>query len=138
MEYPEPLTMDKETARPPHNDSNTILQEVKDYHKKQIYIITKKFESKIPSILSYLQNYDNEILNKMHIIKYLISLIQNIPYNLDLISAQKSNDEKQKLNLYEILINEYIFVEKNEKEYIQLLKDIFFLIFKKLSLNKDI
>ena len=138
MEYPEPLTIEKEITKATDNNSNIILEEVKDYHKKQIYIITKKFESKIPSILSYLQNYNNEILNKIHIIKYLMPLIQNIPYNLDLILAQKSNDEKQKLNLYEILINEYIFTEKNEKEYIQLLKDILFLIFKKLSLNKDV
>ena len=42
------------------------------------------------------------------------------------------------MNLYEILIKEYIFIDKNEKEYILLLKDILSLIFKKLSLNKDV
>ena len=81
MENPEPLTIEKELRTPTDNESNIILEEVKDYHKKQIYIITKKFQSKIPSILSYLQNFNNDILNKIHIIKYLISLIQNIPYN---------------------------------------------------------
>ena len=138
LKKPESTTKEREKTKNIDNDSINILQEVKDYNKKQIYIITKKFESKIPKILSYLQNYENEIINKIHIVKYLILLIQNIPYNLDLILAQKSEDVNQKMNFYEILINEYIFTDKEEKEYILLLKDIIFLIFKKLSLNKDI
>ena len=119
-------------------DPNIILKEVKEFHSKNLYIITKEIESKIPSILSYIQSFENEILNKIHIIKYLFDIIQNIPYNLDLVLSQKSDIPNQNLNLYEILINEYIFTEKNETEYIQLLKDILVLIFKKLSLNKDI
>ena len=122
------------------NEKKDILEEVKLYQTKQIYIITKELESKIPSILSYIQspNNKNEIINKINIINYLFSLIQNIPFNLDIILAQKSNDEKYKMNLYEILINEYIFIDKNEKEYTQLLKNIITYIFKKLSFNKDI
>ena len=119
-------------------DQNNILEEIKDYMSKGIYFITKEMESKIPSFLSYLRNTENEILNKLKVIKYFMSLIKNIPYNLDLILAKKLNDKEESMNLYEILINEYIFTDESEKDYIQLLKDIIMLIFRKLSLNKDI
>ena len=141
MEFPEIKTEKgekKELEKFNDNNKDDILQEVKLYQTKQVYIITKEIESKIPSILSYIQNNKNDILNKINIINYLLSLIKNIPFNLDIILAQKSNDEKIKMNLYEVLINEYIFVDINEKAYIQLLKDIITYIFKKLSLNKDI
>ena len=139
MEYPEIKTEEgEEKEKTNKNDIKDILQEVKLYQTKQIYIITKEIESIIPSILSYIQNIKNDVSNKINIINYLLSLIQNIPFNLDIILAQKSNDEKQKMNLYEILINEYIYIDKKEKEYILLLKTIITYIFKKLSLNKDI
>ena len=116
------------------NDPLTILNNVKDYDSKKVYIITEEIESKMPFILSYLENLENEIFNKIYIIKYLISMIKNIPFNLEIILGTKS----QNMNLYEVIINEYIYAEKNEKEYINLLKDLIVLIFKKLSFNKDI
>ena len=134
MENPENLTVLKDNEK--KDNANNILNEVKDYDLKQMFIITKEIELKIPLILSYLENDENEIINKLYIIKYLISLIQNIPYNLKLILAKKS--DKLNLNLYEIIIKEYIYAEKNENEYIKLLKDLISLIFKKLSLDKDI
>ena len=119
-------------------DPNITLKEIKELHSQKLFIITKEIELKIPSILSYIQDIKNEILNKIHVINYLFALIQNIPYNLDLILSQKSDTKDQNLNIYEILINEYILTEKNETEYIQLLRDMLIFIFRKLSLNKDI
>ena len=140
MENPEASTIGEESPQKNIDkiDPNIILKEVKDFHSKKLYIITKEIESKIPSILSYIQDDENEILNKIHIINYLLLLIQNIPYNLELILSQKSDIPNQNMNIYEILIYEYIFTDKNETDYIKLLKDILILIFKKLSLNKDV
>ena len=130
MENPQNITIGQD------NDQTTILKEVKNYDAKKLYIVTENIESKMPSILSYLENMENEIFNKIYVIKYLISMIKNIPYNLELILAIKSKN--QNMNLYEVIINEFIYTEKNEKEYIKLLKELITLIFKKLSLNKDI
>ena len=140
MENPETPAIGEESPQKDIDkiDPNIILKEVKDFHSKKLYIITKEIESKIPSILSYIQDDENEILNKIHIINYLLLLIQNIPYNLELILSQKSDIPNQNMNIYEILIYEYIFTDKNETDYIKLLKDILILIFKKLSLNKDV
>ena len=140
MENQEPITPEDKNIENDIKkiDPNIILKEVKELHSKKLYIITKEIELKIPSILSYIQDIENEILNKIHVINYLFALIQNIPYNLDLILSQKSDTKEQNLNIYEILINEYILTEKNETEYIQLLKDMLVFIFRKLSLNKDI
>ena len=85
------------------NDPLTILNNVKDYDSKKVYIITEEIESKMPFILSYLENLENEIFNKIYIIKYLISMIKNIPFNLEIILGIKS----QNMNLYEVIINEY-------------------------------
>ena len=75
-----------------NNEINNILNEVKYYHSNKIYIITNEIESKIPLMLSYIQNYENEIINKMYIIKYINSLVQNIPYNLGIILSQFSDN----------------------------------------------
>ena len=120
------------------NDESEILNKVKTYESKKMYIITKEIESDIPSILSYIQSNKNQITNKINIINYLSESIKNIPYNLDLILVKQSNDENQKMNLYEIIINEYIYTEENEKEYNKILKNLLSIIFKKVSYNKDV
>ena len=132
-----PNTIENEFQKK-YNEQNNIIDKVKEYYSKNLFIITKELEIDLPNILSYIQNYENEIINKINIIKYLNSLIQNIPYNLDLILSKTSENENQRLNLYEILINEYIFTEKEEKDYIQLLEDLINFIFKRLSFNKNI
>ena len=91
-------------------DEQKLLNEIKDYSSKNLYIITKELEEKIPYILSYIQNPKNEIANKKDIIKYFFSLIKNIRYNLEILLLYKSTDEKRKLNIYEILIEQYISI----------------------------
>ena len=66
-------------------DEQKLLNEIKDYSSKNLYIITKELEEKIPYILSYIQNPKNEIANKKDIIKYFFSLIKNIRYNLEIL-----------------------------------------------------
>ena len=119
-------------------DNEDLIEKIKEYQSKKLFIITKEFESKIPSILCYLQKEENSITTKKVIVNYLNELIKNIPYNSEIILAIKSDNEKQKMNLYEIIIYQYIYTDKNEKEYIKLLKQLINLILKKLSYNKDV
>jgi len=119
-------------------DDEQLIDKIKEYQSKKLYIITKEIESKIPSILCYLQKEENDITIKIDFVKYLIELIKNIPYNTEIILAFKSDNAKQKMKLYEILIYQYIFTDKSEKEYIKLLKQLFNLVLKKLSYNKDV
>ena len=121
------------------NDSEAyqLVEEIKDYQSKNLYIITKELEAKIPSILTLLQKEDFELEMKEPIIKYINSLIKNIPYNLGIILSKKS-ECKQKMNLYEIIIDQYIYTDKEKKGYFKLLKEIINSIFVRLSFNKDV
>ena len=131
-------TKNKDDDKNKINDEQNILKKIKDYSSKNLFVITKELEKIIPLILSFIQNEKNEILNKLDVIKYFISLIKNVPYNLDILLAHKSLDEKRKLNLYEVLIEEYIYTDKKETEYIKKLNDLLNMIFNKLSYNKEV
>ena len=115
-----------------------ILNLIQDYSNKNIIIITNELEEKIPFILSYLQNENNKISNKLDIIKYLNSLIKNIPYNTEILLVHKSTNDKQKMDLYKILIEQFIYTDKGEKEYIKYLEEILNMIFTRLSYNKEL
>lgn len=140
MENPETETKTQKDDLPDNKiiDQQNILNEIKDHSNKKFFIITKNLEEKIPYILAYIQNEKNEIINKLDIIKYFHLLIKNIPYNLEILLALKSADEKKKLNLYEILIEQFIYTDKKEKEYINNLNELLSLIFNKLSFNKEV
>jgi len=114
-----------------------LIEEIKNYQSKNLYIITKEIELKIPSFLTILQKKNYELEQKETVIKYLNSLIKNIPYNFEIILSKKSDCE-QKMNLYEIIIDQYIYADKEKKEYIKLLAEIINTIFVKLSFNKDV
>ena len=116
MEKPETKSIELENEN--NNDQSKILNEINEYQSRQIFIITKELEEKIPSILSYLQNDKNDPKQKLQIIEYIMSLIQNIPYNLDLILAKKSDNQDQKMNLYEVIIYQYIYSNKKKEKYI--------------------
>ena len=119
-------------------DEQKLLNDIKEYSNKNLYIISKELEKQIPYILSYIQNSQKEIINKQEVIKYIKALIQNIEYNLEILLLYKSSNEKRKLNIYEILIEQYIYVDKKETEYFKILEETIILILGKLSYNKDI
>ena len=131
-------TPDTENSENKIIEEKNILNDINENIDTNLFIITKELEEKIPFYLSYIQNPKNEIINKTKIIKYLLSLINNIPYNLEIILAHKSNEEKDKKNLYEIIIDQYIFSDKKEKEYFDTLLKLINSIFTKLSYNKDV
>ena len=137
MDYPEIKTKGEDVDENKNNDEQNVLKEIKVYLDKNILIITKELGVKIPLILSFIQNEKNQILNKLKIIKYLTSLIKYVPYNLDIILAYKSK-EKLQLNLYEIIIEQYIYTDKKQGSYIKNLEELLNLIFNKLSYNKEV
>ena len=119
-------------------DEQKLLNDIKEYSSKNLYIISKELEEKIPYILSYIQDSKNEITDKQEIIKYFKSLIKNIVYNLEILLLYKSSNDKRKLNIYEILIEQYIYTDKKEIEYLKILEETIILIFGRLSYNKDV
>ena len=73
-------------------DEQKLLNDIKEYSNKNLYIISKELEKQIPYILSYIQNSQKEIINKQEVIKYIKALIQNIEYNLEILLLYKSSN----------------------------------------------
>ena len=92
--------------------TETIIQDV--LKNKNIFLITKNIEQRIIEILSYLQSDSNLASNKIHIVKYLQSLFMNVEFNSE-IFLRKFIKEKEKMNLYKIIINQYIFLYTKKK-----------------------
>lgn len=69
--------------------SETILQDINSYKNKNIYIISKSFEQKIPDFLYFLQNNLNLAVNKIQIIKYLQELFTTVKINSEIFLRKK-------------------------------------------------
>ena len=82
MESQIPLTPEEAIIENDINkiDPNITLKEVKELHSKKLYIITKEIEFKIPSILSYIQDFKNEILNIIQVISARLNSTTKIRY----------------------------------------------------------
>ena len=122
--------------------SETILQDINSYKNKNIYIISKSFEQKIPDILYFLQNNLNLAVNKIQIIKYLQELFTTVKINSE-IFLRKNSSDKEKLNLYEIIINQYICYanssnfQKDEEDYRNELIILFDILLAQVSFNRE-
>ena len=120
--------------------TETIIQDV--LKNKNIYLITKNIEQRIIEILSYLQSDSNFANNKIHIVKYLQSLFMNVEFNSE-IFLRKFIKEKEKINLYKIIINQYIFYTnpgnkpEEEENYRSDLQTLFLLLLSQVTLEKD-
>ena len=123
------------------NSTNTsfndnLIQDISTLKSKEIFLISKNFESKIPELLSYLQNESNLIQNKLLILKYLENLFTKITYNSEIFSNKFSND-KEKLNLFQIIINQYITTPSDKDDYLRELNGLFSLLISQITLDKD-
>ena len=123
------------------NSTNTsfnenLIQDINLYKTKEIFLISKNLETKIPELLSFLQNESNSISNKLFILKYLESLFTKIDYNSEIFSNKFSND-KEKLNLFQIIINQYITTPIDKEDYLSELKGLFSLLISQITLDKD-
>ena len=120
--------------------TESIIQDI--IKNKNIYLITKSIEQRIIEILSYLQSDANLANNKIHIIKYLQSLFMAVEFNSE-IFLRKFIKEKEKLNLYKIIINQYIFYtnpgnsKSEEENYRSDLQTLFLLLLSQVTLEKD-
>ena len=108
--------------------SENIIQEIKSNEK---YLITKDIESKIPVLLTYLKNKSNPISNKLIIIKYMRNLFTKVKFNSEIFKKAS-----EKINIYKIIINQYI-INKQEEEYLKELKDLFLLLLSQITLDKE-
>ena len=121
--------------------SSTLIQDITK--NKNIFLISKNFESKIPDILSYLQNDANLATNKIIILEYIKLLFINVEFNSEIFIRKFSNG-KEKLNLYQIIINQYIFYtnpenSKNDEEtYRSELLDLFILLLSQITMEREI
>ena len=120
--------------------SESIIQDITK--NKNIFIITKNIEQRIIEILSYLQSDSNLATNKILILKYLQSLFISIEFNSEIFS-RKFIKEKEKLNIYKIIINQYIFYSNpantkiDEENYRSDLQSLFLLLLSQVTLEKD-
>ena len=114
--------------------SPNIYEDLISFKEKNIYLITDSFEEKIPEILSFLmeQGKDYSIEKKIQILLYLQDLFKKVEFNTEIFSKKKSL--KENMNLFEIVINQYI--TNDSKEYLSELKNMFILLINKISLDK--
>ena len=109
---------------------------------KNIHIITKAFEQKIPDILSFLQNNLNLAVNKIQIIKYLQELFTTVNINSE-IFLRKNSSDKEKLNLFEIIISQYIIYtnssnfQKDEEDYRNELIILFDILLAQVKIKRE-
>ena len=127
------------------NSTNISFNEslIQDLSKaKNIFLISKNFEQKIVDILSYLQSDANLALNKILVLKYLQSLFLKVDFNSEIFLRKFTND-KEKLNLYQIIIYQYICYTNSgnskleEDNYRDELKSLFILLLSQITFEKE-
>ena len=105
-------------------------------------LIQKNIEQRITEILSYLQSDSNLANNKIPILKYLQSLLLSVEFNSEILLCKTIN-EKDKLNLYKVIIQQYIFYtnignkKEDEENYRSELQNLFLLLLSQVILEKD-
>ena len=121
--------------------SESLLQNINYCKNNNLFIISKIFEQKIPDILSFLQNNFNLAINKISIIKYLQNLFSIINMNSEIFLRKYSSDKK--LNLYQIIIEQYIsytnssnFI-KDENDYRKELLVLFEILLSQVTMNRE-
>ena len=122
--------------------TESITQEISKI--KNPYLIPKNIVQRIPEILSFLQSNNNTANNKIPILKYLQSLFLSVDFNSEIFLRKFIINEKEKLNLYKVIINQYIFYSNNnnskadEENYRGDLQNLFLLLLSQMTLDKEI
>ena len=105
-------------------------------------LIEKNIEQRITEILSYLHSDSNLANTKIPILKYLQSLLLSVEFNSEIL-LRKTINEKDKLNLYKVIIQQYIFYtnignkKEEEENYRSELQNLFLLLLSQVILEKD-
>ena len=120
--------------------TDSITQDISKV--KNTYLIPKNIIQRISEILSYIQSDSNSANNKIPILKYLQSLFLSVEFNSE-IFLRKSINDKEKLNLYKVIINQYIFytnsvnTKLDEEIYRGDLQNLFLLLLSQVTLDKE-
>ena len=121
--------------------TDTLIQDISK--AKNSFLIPRSNKSKIiEDILIYLQSDTNLAINKIQILKYLESLFNNVNFNSEIFMRNIINDNKQ-LNLYKIIINQFVFYtnpensKDEEDNYLEELQKLFILILSQITLDKE-
>ena len=121
--------------------TDTLIQDITK--NKNTFLISKaNNESKIVDILLYLQSDTNLAINKIPILKYLQLLFINVNYNSE-IFMRKFINEKEGLNLYKIIIYQFVFYtnsgnsKEEEENYRNELHNLFILLLSQITVEKD-
>ena len=122
--------------------SESLIQDINSFKNKNLVIISKNFEQKIPELLSFLQNNSNLAVNKISIVKYLQYLFLTININSEIFLRKYSSD-REKLNLYQIIIKQYISYSNNsnfqndENDYRKELLNLFGILLSQVTINRE-
>ena len=114
-------------------NSEDIIEELKS---SEINIINKNSESIIIKSLDYLINISNPVPNKLIIIKFLENLFMNVNFNSEIFLK---SSKKLDLNLFQIIINQYITNPNSQEneEYLLELKALFILLISQITLDRE-
>ena len=110
---------------------------------KNTFIITKASEPKIVDLLNYLQSDNNLATNKIQIIKYLQSLFLKVEFNSEIFIRKFIND-KEKLNLYQVIIYQFILYtnpgnsKTEEDNYRAELHNLFIILLSQITLDREV
>ena len=120
--------------------SEPITQDISK--NKNVYLIPRNIEQRITEILSFLQSDTNLANTKIPVLKYLQSLFLSVEFNSEIFSRKSIND-KEKLNLYKVIIHQYIFYtnpnnsKADEDNYRSDLQNLFILLLSQVTFEKD-
>ena len=115
-------------------NQGNLISTIQQFDSNSNYFLPSDTSAKlVEEVISYLQNTNNSIQNKLIIIKYLNNSLKKIPFNLDIFL------KSSKTPIYQTIIQEILLVdETNEKNYFDDLNQLFSLILSYTSYDKNI
>ena len=96
------------------NQGEDIIRDINNHEKNNISIITNSFEKIVPNILSFLIEYENTVNDKIKIVRFLQNLFIKNEMNSEIFS-RICQFHNMKLNLFQIIIHEYLIYRENSK-----------------------
>ena len=100
--------MEKNSKEECNLEPEKLIKDIQEKDSKNLYLL--KEVNLILDMISYLQDKEFPITNKIVIVKYLFKCITNIPINVDILFNQNLNNK----SIYHIIISQYITNYENK------------------------
>ena len=97
------------------NQSDDFIKDINNYEQNNLSIITNSFEKIVPNILSFLIENDNSVNNKIKIVRILQNMFIKNEMNSEIFSRICQFNSVE-LNLFQIIIHEYLIYKENPKQ----------------------